>query len=467
MQLKVYNSLTKQKTAITPQNNTVNFYFCGPTVYWFQHIGNMRAFFVMDSMRRAVKYLGYKINHAMNITDVGHMTSDQDEGEDKMEVAAKREQKRPEEVAKFYWEACHKDMQALNIEDPEHICPATSVIPEIIAFISDILKNGYGYITNNGVYYDTSKFKDYGKLGGMNQNEKKFGARIEVDSQKRNPADFVLWVKAKDNHIQRWESPWGVGYPGWHIECSAIGNKFFGDQIDLHGGGIEHKTVHHENEIAQNYAKTGKNVVKNWFHLEHLMFNGGKMSKSKGEIYTLSALEKKGYSPMDLRMFFLSAHYSKQQNFTLEALNNARESLSNLKRLLQKHKASNQPTDPKQIEELNQKFSCYLADDVNTPLALSVVWDALKNYPASIDIYNLIIKFDSFLGLRLDQIEQAQTKAQTENDIPLEVIELANKRKLARQQKDFALSDSLRSQIQALGYTLIDKPQNEYELKKL
>ena len=203
MDLVIYNSLTKTKQPIKPINNTVNFYFCGPTVYWFQHIGNMRAFYVMDSMRRAVKYLGYNINHVMNITDVGHMTSDADEGEDKMEVASKREQKSPAEIAEFYWNLCKNDMLDLNIEMPEHVCPATSVIEEIISFVQDILNNGYGYITKNGVYFDTRKYSNYGKLGGMNQNDKKFGARIEVDDEKRNPADFVLWVIAKDNHIQK------------------------------------------------------------------------------------------------------------------------------------------------------------------------------------------------------------------------------------------------------------------------
>lgn len=462
MELKVFNSLTKKKEAVRPINNTVNFYFCGPTVYWFQHIGNMRAFFVMDSMRRAVKYLGYKINHVMNITDVGHMTSDEDEGEDKMEVASKREHKSPEEIAKFYWNMCHADMQALNIEDPEHICPATSVIPEIISFVQDILDHGYGYITKNGVYFDTSKYPRYGMLGGMNQNEKKFGARIEVDEEKRNPADFVLWVIAKDNHIQKWDSPWGVGYPGWHIECSAIGNKFLGEHIDLHGGGVEHKTVHHENEIAQNYAKTGHEVVDIWFHLEHLMFNGGKMSKSKGEIYTLTSLKEKGYSPMDLRLFFLSAHYSKPQNFTFEALNSAKESYKNLSRLLLKHRSGRNVIESDKLDELKRRFSEYVADDVNSPLALSVMWDALKNYPDSKDIYNLVLDFDHFLGLKLNEIKECEQNL----DIPEEIITLAEERKTARNNRDYALSDTLRDKILSLGYIIVDKPKNEYEITK-
>lgn len=458
-ELKIYNSLTKQKQAVKPINNTVNYYFCGPTVYWFQHIGNMRAFFVMDSVRRAVKYLGYNINHVMNITDVGHMTSDEDEGEDKMEVASKREHKTPEQIAAYYWDICHKDMQALNIEEPEHICPATSVIDEIIAFVQKILDNGFGYTTPNGVYFDTSKYADYGKLGGMNQNEKKFGARVEVDDFKRNPADFVLWVLAKDNHIQRWDSPWGVGYPGWHIECSAIGNKFLGEHIDLHGGGVEHKTVHHENEIAQNYAMCKHQVVDIWFHLEHLMFNGGKMSKSTGGIYTLNNLIEKGYSPMDLRLFYLSAHYSKPQNFTFEALDNAKESYSNLKKLLLKHKNSFEKTDEKTLQNLSEKFAAFVADDINSPLALSVMWEALKS-PASRDIYNLVLDFDRFLGLKLNELKEEKTS------IPHEISALAEQRKLARLNKDYALSDQLRDQISALGYTILDKPKNEYEIIK-
>lgn len=462
MELKVFNSLTKKKQAVKPIDNTVNFYFCGPTVYWYQHIGNMRAFFVMDSMRRAVKYLGYNINHVMNITDVGHMTSDQDEGEDRMELASKRESKSPHEIAEFYWNLCKRDMQELNIEMPEHICPATSVIGDIIAFVQDILDHGYAYITKNGVYFDTSKYPKYGALGGMNQNEKKFGARIEIDSEKKNPADFVLWVIAKDNHIQKWNSPWGVGYPGWHIECSAIGNKFLGEHIDLHGGGVEHKTVHHENEIAQNYAKCGHEVVDIWFHLEHLMFNGGKMSKSKGDIYTLTNLKDKGYSPCDLRLFFLSAHYSKPQNFTFEALDNARDSYNNLKKLLLKHKNGENKVEKTQIEHYKEKFSEYIADDINTPLALSVMWDALKNNKPSKDIYSLIIDFDRFLGLRLADIKEDNETL----EIPTEVTTLAERRKQARLNKDYKQSDELRDKISDLGYSILDKQNNEYEIIK-
>lgn len=460
MELKIYNSLTKQKQEIVPSDGTINFYFCGPTVYWFQHIGNMRAFFVMDTMRRAVKFLGHNINHVMNITDVGHMTSDADEGEDKMELASKRENRTPEEIAKYYWNMCFNDMKNLNIETPEHICPATSVINEIIAFVQNILDNGYGYITKNGVYFDTSKYSHYGELGGMNQNDKMFGARIEVDEEKRNPADFVLWVIAKDNHIQKWDSPWGVGYPGWHIECSAIGNKFLGDHIHLHGGGIEHKTVHHENEIAQNYANCGHEVVDCWFHLEHLMFDGGKMSKSKGSIYTLTSLKEQGYSPMMVRLFYLSAHYSKPQNFTFEALNNAKESYNNLIKLVLKHKNGTNKIASEKLNELKEKFTSYVADDINTPLALSVVWDALKNNPDSQDVYNLILDFDRFLGLRLSEVKEEKT------EIPDEVLQIANERKQARINKDYATSDLLRDKIAKMGFTILDKPGNEFEIVK-
>lgn len=462
MNLKIYNSLTRKKEELQPIDNTVNYYFCGPTVYWFQHIGNMRAFFVMDTVRRAVKYLGYNINHVMNITDVGHMTSDADEGEDKMEVASKRENKTPEEIAKYYWDICFQDMKDLNIETPEHICPATSVIDEIIKFVQKIIDNGYGYITKNGVYFDTSKYSHYGELGGMNQNEKLFGARIEVDDEKRNPADFVLWVIAKDNHIQKWDSPWGVGYPGWHIECSAIGNKFLGEHIDIHGGGIEHRPVHHENEIAQNFARCNHEVVDKWFHLEHLMFDGGKMSKSKGAIYTLSSLVKNGYSPMDLRLFYLSAHYSKPQNFTFDALNSSKESYNNLKKLIIKHKNGTNKIDQGKIDEYKTKFAEYVADDVNSPLALSVMWNALKNNPDSKDIYDLVIDFDRFFGLRLDEIKE-EVKS---DDIPEEIIKIAEERKMARNNKDYTTSDILRDKINSLGYTILDKPKNEYEIIK-
>ncbi len=460
MELKIYNSLTRKKEALEPINNTVNYYFCGPTVYWFQHIGNMRAFFVMDTVRRAVKYLGYNINHVMNITDVGHMTSDADEGEDKMEVASKRENKTPEQIAKYYWDICFNDMQNLNIETPEHICPATSVIEDIIKFVQNIIDNGYGYITKNGVYFDTSKYSHYGDLGGMNQNEKLFGARIEVDDEKRNPADFVLWVIAKDNHIQKWDSPWGVGYPGWHIECSAIGNKYLGEHIDIHGGGIEHRTVHHENEIAQNFAKCNHEVVDKWFHLEHLMFDGGKMSKSKGAIYTLSSLMENGYSPMDLRLFYLSAHYSKPQNFTFEALNSSKESYNNLKKLVLKHKNGTNQIGEAKIIEYKNKFSEHVADDINSPLALSVMWDALKNNADSKDIYNLVLDFDRFFGLRLNEIKEEKF------EIPEEIVKIAEERKSARLNKDYATSDILRDKINNLGYTILDKPKNEYEIIK-
>ena len=351
-------------------------------------------------------------------------------------------------------------MKELNIEMPEHLCPATTVIPEIIKFVQDILDNGYGYITKNGVYYDTSKYPNYGKLGGMNQDDKMFGARIEVDEEKRNPADFVLWVIAKDNHIQKWDSPWGVGYPGWHIECSAIGNKFLGEHIQLHGGGIEHRTVHHENEIAQNFAKCNHEVVDCWFHLEHLMFDGGKMSKSKGAIYRLNSLKEQGYSPMDLRLFYLSAHYSKPQNFTFEALNNAKESYNNLKKLLLKHKNGTNIIKNTVINEYKNKFSNYVADDINTPLALSVMWDALKNNLDSKDIYNLILDFDKFLGLKLNEVQEEKI------EIPSEIIAIAEERKQARLNKDYATSDVLRDKISSLGFTILDKPKNEYEIIK-
>ncbi len=463
--LKILNSLTREKESLKAINNTVNFYFCGPTVYWFQHIGNMRAFYVMDTMRRAIKMNGYKINHVMNITDVGHMTSDQDSGDDKMLVASKREHKTPEEIAKFYWNKCFEDMKKLNIETPEHIVPATSVIDTIIECVQKIINNGYGYETSKGIYFDTSKFKDYGKLGRMNQEEKLSGARIEIDAEKRNPADFALWVKAPKEHIMQWDSPWGKGYPGWHIECSAIGNKYLGEHINIHGGGVEHKTVHHENEIAQNYAITGHNVVDIWFHFEHLMFNGEKMSKSLGNIYTLSNLEEKGFSGTDLRYFYLSAHYSKPQNFTFDALKGSKEAVSKLYRLAFANKFGKDDISDEEIENYKKQFTEAINDNLNTPIALAVMWNLLKTKIKSVKIYNLLLEFDKVLGLNIERNVLQLNKNQN-SEIPENIIELAELRKQAKLNKNYKLSDELRNQILSLGYNIIDKANNEYVIEK-
>lgn len=278
--VKFYNSLTRRKEEVPSHDGkVVKMYSCGPTVYYYPHIGNFRAYLFMDNIRRVLKYNGYKLDGVMNITDVGHLTSDADEGEDKMMVASKREHKTPWEIAKFYTDVFMNDAKALNIDLPEHIVPATSVIPEMIKFVQGLLEKGYAYETSKGIYFDIEKFEDYGRLSGMDIREKLAGARIDVDEEKHSPYDFVLWVKAPKEHIMQWESPWGMGYPGWHIECSVIGDKYLGETIDIHTGGVDHKPVHHENEIAQSNCYYGHQVVKMWMHLEFLQVDGGKIDR--------------------------------------------------------------------------------------------------------------------------------------------------------------------------------------------
>lgn len=450
--LKLYSALDREITEFKPTNpEQVNMYYCGPTVYWTQHIGNMRAFFVMDSINRVLQYNGYNVNSIMNVTDVGHMTSDQDEGDDKMVVASKREHKSPEEIANHYLGLCLADMKKLNILTPTHIEKATNVIPEIIEFIEKLIENGYAYLTSSGVYYDISKYADYGKLGGVNQEDKIMGARIEINPEKRNPADFALWVIAPKEHIMKWPSPWGEGYPGWHIECSAICRKFCGDNVDIHGGGVEHKPVHHENEIAQNYGLTKTNVVKRWLHHEHLMVDGGKMSKSLGNVWAVSSLEEQGFRPLDLRYFFLNAHFSKQQNFTIDELKSCNTALTRLYKQVIEHKnAEEKDID---LSSLEEKFLSAVNDNLNLPLALSVVWEAIKE-DKNKKIYDLLLKFDLALGLDIENAEKHLE--QKEDEIPAEIKELAEERWQAKKEKNFAKADEIRSKLTELGYSVKD-----------
>ena len=446
--LKLYDSLERREKEFKPVKEKASMYYCGPTVYWTQHIGNMRAFFVMDTLRRVLEFNGLDVDAIMNITDVGHMTSDEDEGEDKMLVASTREKKTPKQIADYYTEKCLEDMKKLNIKMPTQIVNATSVIDEIIEFVQTLIKNGFAYETPRGIYYDISKYADYGKLGGMNQDEKRMGARIEVDEFKRNPADFALWVKAPKEHILKWESPWGLGYPGWHIECSAICKRALGDNVDVHGGGIEHKPVHHENEIAQNYGYYGKKVVQNWIHHEHLMVDGGKMSKSLGNVWSVSSLEEKGFMPIALRYFFLNAHYSKQQNFTLDELKGSQTALVRLYNAVLAHKDGTETVGAEEINSLRERFLVAINDNLNMPAGLAVVWEVAKNKTKSKDYYNLL--------LDLAHAEQYLTEEKSE-EIPQSVVDLAEKRWQAKQEKRWADADELRAEILALGYVVKDK----------
>jgi len=450
--LKIYNSLTRRKEEFHPYGEKVNMYSCGPTVYYYPHIGNMRAYLFMDNIRRILKYNGYQINGAMNITDVGHLTSDADEGDDKMLVASKRENKSPWEIAKFYTDIFMEEAKRLNIDLPENICPATGVIKEIISFVQGLLEKGYAYETDNGIYYDISKFKQYGALSGKVIKGNIAGARIEVDEKKRNPEDFTLWVKAPKEHIMQWDSPWGMGYPGWHIECSTIGKKFLGDHIDIHTGGVDHKPIHHENEIAQSDALEGHKVVRNWMHVEFLQVDGGKMGKSLNNLYVLDDLEKRGFKPEDYRYFYFMAHYSKQQNFTFEALESAKNSLAGLKKTVLSHKNGENKVD---VSSYEQEFLDAINDDLNMPVALAVVWKMLKNEKSN-GIYETFLKFNTVLGFKIED----------ELEVPQEVKDLAEERLQAKKERNYAKADELRAKIQELGFSVKDS-KDGYSIEKI
>ena len=460
--MKVYNTLDRDKEEFKPiQGNLVRMYSCGPTVYSYAHIGNMRTYIFMDLLRRSLRYCGYKVKGVMNITDVGHLLSDGDDGEDKMQKAARKEGKTPWEIAAFYTEAFFKDIDALNVGRPEIIAKATEHIPEMIEFVKGLIDKGYAYEISDGIYFDIGKFPGYGKLSGQTVDEKEAGARIEENSEKRHPADFALWKKADKNHIMQWESPWGMGFPGWHIECSAMSKKYLGEVFDLHTGGIDAVPVHHENEIAQNEALAGKKTVNYWMHGEFMMVDGGKMSKSLGNVYTISDLEKKGYLPLDFRYFCLNAHYRKKLNFTFEGMDAAHTSYERLRNALYAHKMSPAATDPMVIDELAKKFRSAVEDDMNIPFALGVLWDAVK-LPKSKDVYKLALDFDKVLGLSLDKVS---APAPEKIDVPEDVAALAEARFAAKKEKNWAEADRLRAEIAEKGYAIKDTKEG-YVIEK-
>ena len=457
--LKLYNSLTNKKEEFKSiEDNKVKMYTCGPTVYYYQHIGNMRAYIFMDSLRRVLKYNGYDIKGVMNVTDVGHLTSDEDSGDDKMELASKRENKSPYEIAKFYAGIFFDDLKKLNIDIPENITYATKFVPQMIEFVKGLEKKGFTYRIDDGIYFDVQKFPSYGQLSQKDLT-KTGNARIEENLNKHHPFDFALWKFVPENHIMKWDSPWGVGCPGWHIECSAMGKTILGDKFDIHTGGIDHKTVHHEDEIAQNDALAGHRVVNMWMHNEFLLVDGGKMSKSLGNVYTLSDLEKKGFSAMDFKYFCLNTHYSKKLNFTFEGLKASSNGYKNLKTLIKEHKNASNKTNDETLQKYSKDFLDAINDDLNIPLALGVIWTMLKNQEKSVDIYNLVLKFDKALGLELDKEEIVSQV------IPQEIVELAEKRLIARKNKDFMTSDKLRDEISNLGFEIKDSKEG-YTLTK-
>ena len=460
MDIYFYNTLTKSKDKFEPINKEeVRMYSCGPTVYKDASIGNMRTYIMNDIIKRVLKYNGYKIKHAMNITDVGHLVSDADEGEDKMLKSAREMQKSPYEIAKYYTKLFMNDLEKLNVETPEVVCKATDHIEDMIKYVQKLLENGYAYETSTAIYFDVSKLDEYGILSGIKLEDQKAGARVDVDTEKRNPYDFALWIKAKPNHIMKWESPWGLSYPGWHIECSAMGQKYLGEQFDIHTGGIDLIPTHHENEIAQSKGVCGKIPAKYWIHGEYLLINGGKMSKSLNNVYLLKDITQKGYDPLTYRLFTYSSSYRTKLNFTWEGIEASQKALEKLRAGYQKHLEGNEDISDEEIAKYEENFHKAINDDLNMPLAMSVVWDVVKNPKKSKKLAKLLDKFDTVLALSLDK------KSENQEKIPEEVLKLAEERLKARQEKNWSESDRLRNEILALGYSIKDSKEC-YELSR-
>ena len=457
--LKLYNTLTRKKEEFVPldkKNNIVKIYTCGPTVYNYAHIGNMRAYIFMDTLRKVLKYNGYKLNHVMNITDVGHLTSDEDYGEDKMAKSAKEQHKSVTEIAKIYTDAFMKDIESLNIEKPEHIVKATDHIKDMEEYVDKIVKNGYAYETSKGVYFDTSKLKSYGELSRVDLKNQRAGARIDVDEEKKNPLDFALWIKAPKEHIMKWNSKYGVCYPGWHIECSAMSNKYLGDKFDIHTGGVDHIPIHHENEIAQSKGATGKNPANFWMHVEFLLIDNGKMSKSLGNVYKLDDLIKRGIEPLAYRFFTYTSHYRNKLNFTWDAIKAAQISLDRLRELTLSHKGVDTKIDKQKLEDFENRFKNAINDDLNMPASLAVAFEVAKEHEKSNDYYLLLKKFDTVLSLNIDLKKQEE-----KIKIPEEIKNILQERKEARDKKDFKTSDILRDKLKSLGYIVIDSKEGQ------
>lgn len=453
--IRLYNTLTRKKEEFIPiQKGIVKIYSCGPTVYNYAHIGNMRAYILMDTLRKVLEYNGYKVEQVMNITDVGHMTSDADSGEDKMEKSARIMNMSVYEIAEKFTKLFMNDIKSLNVKLPEHVVKATEHIKEMEEYVKELVDKGYAYETSKGVYFDTSKLENYGRyLSPNNIDGLLAGARIEVDSEKKNPLDFALWIKAPKEHIMQWDSSFGKCYPGWHIECSAMSRKYLGEEFDIHTGGVDHIQIHHENEIAQSVGATGKILARYWLHTEFLLVDGGKMSKSLGNVYTLAQLQEKNIEPLAFRYFTYSSNFTNKLNFTWEAIRSSQVSLNKLREQVNKNKGVNTKLSEEKIKKYEERFLDAINDNLNMPIAISVLWDLLKEEKSN-DVYELAMKFDTVLSLELN-------KKMEEKEIPIEVQELLRKREEARKEKNFALSDELRKKILNLGYLVKDTKEGQ------
>lgn len=453
----LYNSLGQKKTEFVPhRGNRVNMYTCGPTVYHYAHIGNLRTYIMEDILEKYLRYTGYDVKRVMNITDVGHLTSDADTGDDKMIQGAKREHKTVMEIAEFYTDAFFKDCRKLNIKTPDVVQPATACIDDFIEMVSVLIQKGYAYLAGGNVYFDTSRLDSYYVFGNMNADDLEVGVREDVDgdSNKRSKTDFVLWfTKSKfEDQALKWDSPWGVGYPGWHIECSAISIKHLGEYLDIHCGGVDNAFPHHTNEIAQSEAYLGHKWCNYWFHVLHLNDARGKMSKSKGEFLTVSLLEEKGYNPLVYRMFCLQSHYRKPLTFSYDSLDNTAKAYDKLIKRISSL-GSDGEVDEKSAQELEGKFTEALNNDLNTSLALTAVYDVLKSNINNATKRYLIEKFDRVLGLNLTDGAEAPTSSLDE-----EIEALIEKRSQARARKDWATADAIRDELASRHIRLIDTP---------
>ena len=470
----LYNSLTRKREEFIPREaGKVSMYTCGPTVYHFAHIGNLRTYIMEDVLEKYLSYTGLDVKRVMNITDVGHLSSDGDTGEDKMLKGAKREKKTVLEIAQYYTDAFFADCKKLNIKTPEIVQPATGCIAEFIALVEGLLEKGYAYVAGGNVYFDTSKLEQYYVFNDFNEEDLEVGVRegVEGDENKRNKADFVLWfTKSKfDSQELKWDSPWGIGYPGWHIECSGISMKYLGEYLDIHCGGIDNAFPHHTNEIAQSEAYVGHKWCNYWFHVLHLNTNSGKMSKSKGEFLTVSLLESKGYDPMAYRFFCLQSHYRKSLVFSYENLDNATVSYNKLIQKIATLDEKDGEVDAEAYAQLKAKFTAALDNDLNTSLAITALYDVLKAKTNGKTKLALISDFDRVLCINMieaaKKVRDAKAKeeavdlyAEFDRNDPFiaEIIDLIEKRKAAKKEKNFQEADRIRDYLAEKNVTLVD-----------
>lgn len=462
-QMKLFNTLSRRKEELVPvEPGRVKIYTCGPTVYWFAHVGNFRAYVFADTLRRALEYLDYQVQQVMNITDVGHLTTDDDTGEDKLDRQARQAGRTPEEIARFYEDAFWRDAGKLNILRPHVICHATGHIPEMIELIRRIEANGFAYRTGVGLIFDTGKYPDYWRLGRLNLEEQQAGARVQVDPERRNPADFALWITNQPEHLMQWDSPWGTGFPGWHIECSAMSIKYLGERFDIHTGGIDHIPIHHTNERAQNFAATGREVVSMWCHNAFLQLGDRRMGKSEGNIVTITELEKQGFEPMAFRYLCHTALYRMPLSFTSEAMEAAKNGLRGLRELGLNAQGWQVGEVADWIEPLEQEFRHAIEDDLNIPQALAVVWNLVREGNRRRDrrAWDALLDFDRVLGLGLGLIQTSG-----DDSVPEEVLAMAKRRQAARSMRAWAESDRLRDEIVKLGYVIEDTKEG-WRLKR-